>query len=98
MFQFNHRYRLIRPARYTSRVSAKTNYNYQAAMFDDVCGRWADCRRPPFRAISEDYFARELHHDLVSEAVAFGVLALTTILPLLNATSAVIGILSTKAF
>ena len=67
-------------------------------MFDNVCGRWGDGRKPPFRAISEDYFARELHHDLVSEAVAFGVLALTTILPLLNATSAVIGILSTKAF
>jgi hypothetical protein len=98
MFQINHRYRLIRPAAYTSRVSPKTNYNYQAAMFDDVCGRWADGCKPPFRAISEDYFARELPHGLASEAVAFGLLALTTILPLINATSAVVGILSTKAF
>ena len=98
MFQINHRYRLIRPAVYTSHVSPKTNYNYQAAMLDDVCGRWADGCKPPFRAISEDYFARELHHDFASEAVVFCLLALTTILPLINATSAVVGILSTKAF
>ena len=62
-------------------------------MFDDVCGRWADGCKLPFRAISEDYFARELHHDLASEAVAFGLLALTTIPPLMNAASAIVGIL-----
>ncbi len=93
MFQINQRYRLIRPAAYTSRVSPKTNYNYQPAMFDDVCGRWADGCKLPFRAISEDYFARELPHDLASEAVAFGLLALTTIPPLMNAASAIVGIL-----
>ena len=67
-------------------------------MFDDVCGRRADGCKRPFRAISEDYFAHELPHDLASEAVAFGLLALTTIPPLINGASAVVGILSTKAF
>jgi hypothetical protein len=67
-------------------------------MLDDVCGRWADGCQPPFRAISEDYFARELQHDFASEAVVFCLLALTTILPLINGASAVVGILSTRAF
>ena len=98
MFQINHRYHLIGPAASTSRVSPKTKYNYQAGMLDDVYGRWADGYKRPFRAITEDYFARELHHDFASEAVVFCLLALTTIPPLINAASAVLGILSTKAF
>jgi len=84
------------PAAYTSRPFPKTNYNYRAAMFDDVCGRWVHGCKPSFRAISEDYFARELPRELASEVVVFCLLALTTIPPLINAASAVLGIL--KAF
>lgn len=89
---------MIMPAAYTSGVSPNANHNYQTAMFDDVCGQWADGCKQPFRAISEDYFARELPHELVSEVVVFCLLALTTIPPLINAASAVVGILSIKAF
>jgi hypothetical protein len=98
MFQINYRYPLINVAAYASRVFPRENYNYRAAMFDDVCGRRVDDCKPPFRAISEDYFARELHHDFASEAVVFCLLALTTILPLICGASAVVGILSIKAF
>jgi hypothetical protein len=96
MFQINYRYPLINVAAYASRVFPRENYNYRAAMFDDVCGRRVDDCKPPFRAISEDYFTRELPRELASEVVVFCLLAVTTIPPLINAASAVLGIL--KAF
>lgn len=55
-------------------------------------------RKLPFRAISEGYFVRELPHELASEAAVFCLLALTTIPPLINAASAILEILPTKAF
>ena len=98
MFQSKHPYRLIMPGAYTSRVYPKTDYNYQAAMSDDVCGQRADSCKPTFRAISEDYLARELPHQLASEAVIFCLLTLTTIPPLINAARAVLEILPCYAF
>jgi hypothetical protein len=50
-------------------------------------------RKPPFRAIGQDYFARETHHDWASEAMVFCLLMFTSILPLINGASAVVGLL-----
>jgi hypothetical protein len=96
MLQINYRYPLINVTAYASRVSPKANYNYRVGKLDDVCGRWVDGCKPPFRAISEDYFVHELPHELISEGFFFCLLALTTLPPLINAASAVLGIL--KAF
>ena len=93
IFQINHRYGLIALAARTCRVSPKTDYNYQAATLGDVgAGRAGDCK-PPFHAISRDYFKREAHLHFASEAVAFCLLMMTIVLPLLNGASAVIGLL-----
>jgi hypothetical protein len=51
-----------------------------------------DCK-PPFHALSRDYFTREAHHHFASEAVAFSLLMFTSILPLVNGASAVMGLL-----
>jgi hypothetical protein len=92
IFQTNHRYRLIRLAASTSRVSRKTDYNYQAATLDDVDGGCAGNCKPPFCAIGRDYFAREAHFDWASEALVFCLLMLTTTPPLVNGASAVAGL------
>jgi hypothetical protein len=92
IFQTNHRHRSTELAAATSRVSQKTDYNYQAATLDDVDGgRVCDCK-PPFRAIGRCYFAREAHYDFVSEASVFCLLMLTTIPPLLNGASAIVAL------
>jgi hypothetical protein len=93
IFRINHRYRLITLAARTSHVSRKTDYNYPTATLDDVDGGCVGDCKPPFRAIGQDYFASEAHHDFASEAVVFCLLMLTTILPLLNGASAVVGLL-----
>jgi len=93
IFQTNHRHRPIRIAASTSRVSKKTDYNYQAATLDDVNGRRGGDCKPPFRAIGRDYFAREAHYDWASEALVFCLLMLTTIPPLVNGAGAVAGLL-----
>ena len=98
IFQINHRYHSIRFAEPERDVSRKTDYDYQAATLDDVDGGCLSDWKPRFRAISQDYFARELHHDFASEAVVYCLLALTTILPLISGASAVVGILSTRPF
>jgi hypothetical protein len=51
-----------------------------------------DCK-PPFHALSRDYFTREAHHHFASEALAFCLLTVTSILPLVNGASAVAGLL-----
>jgi hypothetical protein len=49
--------------------------------------------KPPFHALSRDYFMREAHHHFVSEAVVFCLLMFTSILPLVNGARAVAGLL-----
>ena len=51
-----------------------------------------DCK-PPFRALSRDYFTREMHHHFASEAVTFSLLMMTSVLPLVNGAIAVIELL-----
>jgi hypothetical protein len=97
IFQINYRYRLITLAARTSHVSRKTDYNYPTTTLDGVDGGCVgvgvgDCK-PPFRASGQDYFAREAHHDLASEAMVFCLLMLATIVPLLDGASAVVGLL-----
>jgi hypothetical protein len=89
IFQTNHRYRLLRLAARTSHMSRKIEHNYQAAALDDVDGGCAGDCKPPFHAISQDYFAREAQRHFASETVVFCLLAMTTVLPLVNAASGV---------
>jgi len=77
----------------TSRVSPKTDYDYQAATLDDVDGGCLSDRKPPFCAIGRDYFAHEAQYDWASETLVFCVLMLTAIVPLVDGGSAVAGLL-----
>jgi len=89
IFQANHRRRSTGLAAGTSRVSQKTDYNYQAPTLDNVEGGCVgDCKQP-FRAIGRCYFAREAHYDFATEASVFCLLALSAIPPLLNGASAI---------
>jgi hypothetical protein len=58
-----------------------------------------DCK-PPFHALSRDYFTREAHHHFASEAVTFSLLMMTTVLPLVNGAIAVVELIrsSGRAF
>jgi hypothetical protein len=47
----------------------------------------------PFHALSRDYFTREARHHFAVEALAFCLLMFTSILPLVNGASAVVGLL-----
>jgi hypothetical protein len=93
IFQLNHRYHLIRPAARTSDVSRKTDCNHRTAALDDFDDGCAGAGKPPFYAIGQDYFVREANHHFATEAVVFFLLATTTVLPLMNAASAVVGLL-----
>ena len=90
IFQINHRYGSIMLTARTSDVAPKTDFNYQARTLEDVRGRRVGDCKPPFHALSRDYFASEAHHDFASEAVVFSLLMMTTVLPLLNGASAVV--------
>ena len=48
-----------------------------------------DCK-PSFHALSRDYFSREAHRHFTSEAVAFFLLMMTTVLPLANGATTVV--------
>lgn len=68
----------------------KTDFNYQAASSSDMRSCCVGPRRPSFRTISESYFKNEASQDFVGEAVFFGLIAITTALPLINSASALI--------
>jgi hypothetical protein len=57
---------------------------------DDIRGRPVEDCKPPFHALSQDYFAREAHLDFATEAAAFFLLMMTTVLPLFNGANAVV--------
>jgi hypothetical protein len=46
--------------------------------------------KPPFHALSRDYFTREAHQHFATEAAAFFLLMVTTLLPLFNGANAVV--------
>ena len=90
IFQINHRYGSSAHTARMSRVSPRTDFDYQAGTLDDIRGRPVEDCKPPFHALSRDYFAREAHHDFASEAVFFSLLMMTTVVPLLDGASAVV--------
>ncbi len=90
IFQINHRYGSSSHTARISRRSPKTDFDYQAATLNDIRGRPVEGCKPPFHALSRDYFTREAHLHFASEAVAFCLLMMTTALPLLDGASAVI--------
>ena len=71
-------------------MAPKTDFNYQATTPDDVRGRRVGDCKPPFHALSRDYFTREAHLHFATEAAAFFLLMMTTALPLFNGANAVI--------
>ena len=74
----------------TSGVAPKTDFNYQATTLEDVRGRRVEDCKLPFHALSRDYFTREAHQHFATEAAAFFLLMMTTVLPLFNGANAVV--------
>jgi hypothetical protein len=89
IFQINHRYGSSAHTARMSGRSPKTDFDYQTATFEDIRGRPLEDCKPPFHALSRDYFTREAHHHFANEAVVFCLLAMATVQPLVNAASAV---------
>jgi hypothetical protein len=93
IFQINHRYG---SSAHTARMSRRSLKN-QAATLDDIRGRPVEDCKPPFHALSRDYFTREAHLHFATEAAAFFLLMMTTVLPLFNGANAVVELIrSTK--
>jgi len=90
IFQINHRYGSSAHTTRMSRRSPKTDFHYQTASLDDVRSRYVGDCKPPFHALSRDYFSREAHQDFAIEAAAFFLLMMTTVLPLFNGANAVV--------
>ena len=90
IFQINHRYGSSAHTARMSRRSPKTDFDYQAATLDDVRGRSVEDCKPPFHALSRDYFTGEAHQDFAIESAAFFLLTMTTVLPLFNGANAVV--------
>ena len=68
----------------------KTDYSFQAASVAKGSSRCFGSCRPSFRAISQDYFKNEARRSFASEATFFGVIAMTSALPILNSASAMV--------
>ena len=79
IFHINYRYGSSAHTARMSRRSHKTDFDYQAATLNDIRGRRVEDCKPPFHALSRDYFAREAHLHLM-----------TTVLPLFNGANAVV--------
>ena len=90
IFQINHRYESSAHTARMRRRSPKPDFDYQAATLDDIRGRRVEDCNPPFHALSRDYFAREAHRHFATEAAAFFLLMMTTLLPLFNGANAVV--------
>ncbi len=65
----------------------KTDYGFQAAPTAAGSGRCFSIRRPSFRAISEKYFENEVRRNFVGEAILFGVIGVTALLPIIHSAS-----------
>ena len=76
-----------------SRRFPKTDFDYQAATLDDVRSRPVEDCKPPFHALSRHYFTCEAHQHFATEAAAFFLLMMTTVLPLFNGANAVVALI-----
>jgi hypothetical protein len=97
IFQINHRYRSSAHAARMNRRFPKTDFDYQTATLDDVRGRPVEDCKPPFHAVSRDYFTREAQQDFAIESAAFFLLMMTTVLPLFNGANAVVELIRSTA-
>jgi hypothetical protein len=93
IFQINHRYGSSAHTARMSHRSPRTHFAYQAATLDDIRGRAVEDCKPPFHALSQDYFTREAHQHFAMEAAAFFLLMMTTLLPLFNGANAVVSLI-----
>jgi hypothetical protein len=90
IFRINHR---CGSSAHTARMShrfPRTDFAYQAATLDDIRSQVVEDCKPPFHALSRDYFTREAHQHFATEATAFFLLMMTTLLPLFNGANAVV--------
>jgi hypothetical protein len=76
-----------------SRSFPKTDFNYHATTLPAISGRGVRCCRFSFRAISRDYFAMEAPRYLAHETALFSIIMMTVVLPLLNASIAVLDLI-----
>jgi hypothetical protein len=76
------------------RAFPNTSFNYQATTLADIDGPCARSCRPSFRAISRDYFANEAAQHFGYEAVLFFIMMMAAALPLFNAATAVLKLIS----
>jgi hypothetical protein len=89
IFPISHRSGSIFVVRYKRCVSPKTGSNSCKASVD-ANSRYAGTCKTSFHAIGRDYFAREAHQHFATEAAAFFLLMMTTVLPLFNGANAVV--------
>ena len=89
IFSISHRSARIFVVRRKRCVSLKTDSNSRAASVD-ADSRCAGACKTSFHAIGRDYFAREAHQHFATEAAAFFLLMMTTVLPLFNGANAVV--------
>jgi hypothetical protein len=89
IFPISHRSASVFVVRRKKRVCLKTDSNFCAASVD-AGSRYADACKTSFHAIGRDYFAREAHQHFATEAAAFFLLMMTTVLPLFNGANAVL--------
>jgi hypothetical protein len=61
-----------------------TDYSYQSAAFGGSGGRFLRNPARSFWNIGSDYLRNEARHDFQSEAILFGLITITTALPLIN--------------
>jgi hypothetical protein len=89
IFPINHRSVSVFVVRRKRRAFPKKDSNYCPASAD-AGSRCAGACKTSFRAIGRDYFAREADQHFATEAAAFFLLIMTTVLPLFNGANAVV--------
>jgi hypothetical protein len=92
IFPISHRSASVFVVPRKRRVFPKTDSNYRPARAD-AGSRCAGACKTSFRAIARDYFAREAHRHFATEAAAFFLLMMTTVLPLFDGANAVVGLI-----
>ena len=89
IFPINHRSASVFVVSRKRRVFPKRDSNYYAASVD-AGSRCAGACKTSFHAVGRDYFAREAHQHFATEAAAFFLLTMTTVLPLFNGANVVV--------
>ena len=77
------------------RSFSRIGQHYQSPTLRGGCGTPAKFRRPSFYEISNKYFANEAPRSFAADAVIFGALILTALLPIVNSVQAVATLIHT---